>query len=304
MNKDFLFLIFILIAGINPYDEEYASNLYRDRRKCFYTEEEEDCGTTELKRVPGLECCRFELDLVNGTSYHDFDYYYEDYSECRAYFPPYVSETMEKQFKAFIYEALTFIKAFSYFELPRLRETINCSKGSMSYEYGGDDYIKEEDLEYLRSLKNSCLYYYRYSIRDYIDKDIILSIDKEMCENAQLLEQTKKADVWCTYMEIDILFEDKTKDRIKTCYLIPSESFKAKQLNPNIEDALKDVADQVALEKNKNYTEFDVNMFVRDGRILNYNSEIGITDPAEESDSGYFINYFDKIIFFGLILLF
>ena len=301
-----MLLILLLTSQINSAnDPDYASNLYRDRRKCFYSDED-NCTSTELKRVDDLNCCRFEMDDVDDIRYLDFQTHtrYEDYVECKTYFTSYVSETMEKQYQAFIYESVVFLRAFLGIYIPRMRETINCSFGSMSNEYGGEDYIKEEDFEKIRNSKNSCLYYYRFSMRGFIEDNRQLIINQELCENAEMLEQTRRANVTCNYMEIDVQFEDGTKDKIKSCYLFPSEALKTGILNPNIEDAIRDVAETVAEEKKKNYTEFDVNIFVKDGKTIIYNSEVGIVIPDEESNSGYFMNIIYQIIFFGLVLLF
>ena len=302
-----MMLILVLTSQINSAnDPDYASNLYRDRRKCFYAETY-NCLSTELTRVPSLKCCRFHIDDVNNERYRDFikGIVYDDYTECRAYFASYVSETMAIQYSAIIYEALLLRRVVLGEYIPKMRETINCSTGNMSYEYGGRDYFKEKDIEKFNNSRNSCLLYYQASLGEYVMDKEIISIDQETCENAELLEQTRKANVTCNYMEIEVLFGDGTKDMIKSCYLFAPEALKVNQLNPNIEDTFKDVADQVTGAKGKgNYTEFNVNIYVKGGGIKHYNSEEGIVIPDEESNSGYFKNIIYQVIFFGLILLF
>ena len=170
-----MMLILVLTSEINSAnDPDLASNLYRDRRKCFYTNER-NCSSAELTRVPGLKCCHFELDDVNNEHYVDFikEIVYEDYDECKAYFASYVSETMAIQYSAIIYEALLLRKVAIGEYIPKMRETINCSTGNMSYEYGGRDYFKEKDIEKFNNSRNSCLFYYQASLGEYVmDKEI------------------------------------------------------------------------------------------------------------------------------------
>ena len=66
MTKVFLLMISILmlISDINSAeDSEYASNLFRDRRKCALADENE-CLSTDLNRVPDLKCCRYEVMML------------------------------------------------------------------------------------------------------------------------------------------------------------------------------------------------------------------------------------------------
>ena len=307
MTKVFLLmtLILMLTSYINSAeDSEYASNLFRDRRKCSLADEDE-CLSTDLNRVPDLKCCRYEVDDVDDKRLVKHEVIFKDYVECSAFFTSYVSETMEKQIMAYLYEYAVYIKAYDHWDFPRMKETLNCSFGSMSFSYGGDDYVKEKDLEFAQNSTNSCLYYYRFSIADYLELEDSpkLSIDQETCENAELFESTKKANVTCNYMEIDIQYEDGTKEKLKTCHLFPSEQLKVKHFGTDIEDSIKDLADKFSRAKNKVYSEYDAKIFIKDGKTIDYNSEIGIVDPEEASDSGYYLNYIYQIILFELLAL-
>ena len=63
------------------------------------------------------------------------------------------------------------------------------------------------------------------------------------------------------------------------------------------------MADKFSRAKNKVYSEYDAKIFIKDGKTIDYNSEIGIVDQEEASDSGYYMNYIYQIILFGLLAL-
>ena len=65
----------------------------------------------------------------------------------------------------------------------------------------------------------------------------------------------------------------------------------------------KDLADKFSRAKNKEYSEYDAKIFIKDGKTIDYNSEIGIVDPEQASDSGYYMNYIYQIILFGFLAL-
>ena len=69
-----------------------------------------------------------------------------------------------------------------------------------------------------------------YSTKSFKDESI--SIDKEKCVNADSLDLTKVADIYCAYADAAILYSDGTKNEFKTSYFLPYESIKSKKLDP------------------------------------------------------------------------
>lgn len=291
MFMKILLLLLILQAEINT---DFVDDNYEDLMKCVYTDIDK-CPSTRLK-TKNLECCRFKLENLDSSHNDEDD---DDLDICSAVFTSYVSQSMIKQIESIAIEEYGILKAYANIDIPRIKETITCTSTSASYQFGGYSYT-QTDLEKLKS-KNHCLYYYFNSIGENLFREESISIDKDKCVNAESLDITKSADIYCAYADAAILYSDGTKNEFKTCYFLPSESINSKKLDPTTEAAIQRATSREAAKSGKSIDEYEVKMVDKNGRSITYNSVEGII----ETSSNYII-YFElnilKIILISLIL--
>ena len=290
MLKNIILLLLILNLGIKS---DYINDNYEDLMNCIYSDIN-SCSSTRLK-TPNLECCRFKIEYLDDNTSNDED---DDMNICSAVFTSYVSQSMIKQIESIAIEEYGILQAYTNIVIPKLRETIECTSTSASYEFGGYTYT-QADLEKLKS-KNHCLYLYFNSIgQNFFSKESI-SIDKDKCVNAESLDVTKSADIYCAYADAAILYSDGTKNEFKTCYFLPSESIKSKKLDPTTEAALQRATSNEAQKAGKTIDEYEVKMVDKTGRTLTYNSVEGVIPPPNNSIRLKALNIF--IYIFMLIL--
>ena len=284
MNK--LILFFTVLSAFIIHSD-FVNDNYSDLMNCMTTDTNK-CSSVKLN-TNGLECCNFKITYVNNR--------YGDTEICSAVFTKYVSQSMMKQIESIAIEDYGILKAYANIDIPRLKEKITCSSATATYEFGGYTYTSS-DLEKLKS-ENHCLYYYYNSIQRNLFTKSSVSISKDLCINAESLDVTKNADIYCAYAEVAILYSDNTKTEFKTCYFLPSESIKTGQLDPTTEAALKGVSDNQATKSNKVVSEYEAKLVDKNGRSITYNSIKGI---VASSNSKYFSICFSKIVIFGLFL--
>ena len=285
--------IFVLIAFISIFEinSDFVDDNYNDIMNCIYTNTDK-CSSTSLK-TKNLECCLFDLTNLD-------DQYENDNTKiCSAVFTTYVSQSMMKQIESIAIEDYGILKAYANIDIPRIREQIKCSSASATYEFGGYTYT-DEDLRKLKS-KNHCLYYYYNSIGENFFSDTSISISKDKCINAESLDVTKNADIYCAYADVAILYQDGTKNEFKTCYFLPSESIKSKKLDPTTEAALQKVSQNQSSKTGKTVKEYEAKMVDKTGRSITYNSVKGVVEP-NNSCKHYSIKI-PILILFGLFLL-
>lgn len=285
--------IFVLIAFIFFFEinSDFVDDNYNDIMNCIYTNTDK-CSSTSLK-TKNLECCLFDLTNLD-------DQYENDNTKiCSAVFTTYVSQSMMKQIESIATEDYGILKAYANIDIPRIREQIKCSSASATYEFGGYTYT-DEDLRKLKS-KNHCLYYYYNSIGENFFSDTSISISKDKCINAESLDVTKKADIYCAYADVAILYQDGTKNEFKTCYFLPSESIKSKKLDPTTEAALQKVSQNQSSKTGKTVKEYEAKMVDKTGRTITYNSVKGVVEP-NNSCKHYSIKI-PILVLFGLFLL-
>ena len=290
MLKNFILLMLILNLGIKS---DFINDNYEDLMNCVYSDIN-SCSSTRLK-TPNLECCRFKIEYLDDNTSNDED---DDMNICSAVFTSYVSQSMIKQIESIAIEEYGILQAYTNFVIPKLRETIECTSTSASYEFGGYTYT-QADLEKLKS-KNHCLYLYFNSIGQNFFSEESISIDKDKCVNAESLDVTKSADIYCAYADAAILYSDGTKNEFKTCYFLPSESIKSKKLDPTTEAALQRATSNEAQKAGKTIDEYEVKMVDKTGRTLTYNSVEGVIPPQNNSNRLKALNIF--IYIFMLIL--
>ena len=109
----------------------------------------------------------------------------------------------------------------------------------------------------------------------------MISIEKEKCVNAESLDVTKNADIYCAYADVAILYSDGTKSEFKTCYFLPSESIKSKKLDPTTEAALRGASQTQASNSGKQVQEYEAKMVDKTGRTITYNSVSGVTSSSD-----------------------
>jgi hypothetical protein len=228
-------------------------------------------------KTKDLECCLF--DLKNLESTNDDEDSDDSVKICSAVFTSYVSNSMMSQIEAIATEDYGILKAYLNIDIPRIREDIKCATASASYEFGGYKYTSD-DLVKLKS-KNHCLYYYYNSIGRNMFNDKVISIEKEKCVNAESLDVTKNADIYCAYADVAILYSDGTKSEFKTCYFLPSESIKSKKLDPTTEAALRGASQTQASNSGKQVQEYEAKMVDKTGRTITYNSVSGVTSSSD-----------------------
>lgn len=287
MNK--LILFFTLLCALEIHSD-FVNDNYYDLINCMSADPKR-CSSIKLN-TNGLECCNFKI------TYADSKYDDDDTEICSSVFTKYVSQSMMKQIESIAIEDYGILKAYADIDIPRLKEKITCSSATATYEFGGYTYTSS-DLQKLKS-ENHCLYYYYNSIQRNLFTKSSVSISKDLCINAESLDVTKNADIYCAYAEVAILYSDNTKTEFKTCYFLPSESIKTGQLDPTTEAALKGVSDNQASKSNKVVSEYEAKLVDKNGRSITYNSNKGI---VASSNSKYFSICFSKIVIFGLFLL-
>ena len=285
MKKIFVFLELLICIKINS---DFVDDNYYDLMNCFYTDTNE-CSKTTLK-TKNLECCLFNMTYPNED---DDDYY----DMCNSVFTNYVSQSMIKQIESIAIEDYGILKAYLDIDIPRIKMDIKCSSAKASYEFGGYTY-SSTDLQKLKS-KNHCLYYYYNSIGENLFSDTSISIEKDKCINAESLDVTKNADIYCAYADVAILYADGTKNEFKTCYFLPSESIKSKKLDPTTETALQKVSQNEGAKAGKAVQEYEAKLVDKNGRSITYNSVDGIT---ETSNGKYFSIKLPLLILLTLIL--
>ena len=141
MWENIILLLLILNLGIKS---DYKNDNYEELMNCIYSDID-SCASTRLK-TPNLECCRFKIEYFEDNSSNDED---DDMNICSAVFTSYVSQIMIKQIESIAIEEYGILKAYINFVIPKLRETIECTSISASYEFGGYTYT-QEDLEKLK----------------------------------------------------------------------------------------------------------------------------------------------------------
>ena len=288
--KIYVFLTFIFILEIYS---DFVDDNYSDLMNCI-SAETNSCSSVKLN-TKDLECCLFNVTFLED-SYEEEE---EDGKICSAVFTSYVSQSMMKQIESMATEYYGILKAYSNIDVPRLRETITCSTKSATYEFGGYEYL-DSDIQKLKS-KNHCLYYYFNSIGQNLFSDTPESISKDKCINAESLDVTKNADIYCAYADVAILYSDNTKTEFKTCYFLPSESIKSKKLDPTTESALQSAAQKEASKLGKSFQEYEAKLVDKKGRTITYNSVQGIVETSS-GGKNYSIK-FQILILFILILL-
>ena len=287
--KIYVFLTFIFILEIYS---DFVDDNYSDLMNCI-SAETNSCSSVKLN-TKDLECCLFDITSPEDSSEEE-----EDGKICSAVFTSYVSQSMMKQIESMATEYYGILKAYNNIDVPRLRETITCSTKSATYEFGGYEYL-DSDIQKLKS-KNHCLYYYFNSIGQNLFSETPESISKDKCINAESLDITKNADIYCAYADVAILYSDNTKTEFKTCYFLPSESIKSKKLDPTTESALQSAAQKEASKLGKSFQEYEAKLVDKKGRTITYNSVQGIVETSNSSKN-YSIK-FQILILFSLILL-
>ena len=290
--KIYVFLTFIFILEIYS---DFVDDNYSDLMNCI-SAETNSCSSVKLN-TKDLECCLFNITFLEDS--YEEEEEEEDEKICSAVFTSYVSQSMMKQIESMATEYYGILKAYGDIDVPRLRETITCSTKSATYEFGGYEYL-DSDIQKLKS-KNHCLYYYFNSIGQNLFSDTPESISKDKCINAESLDVTKNADIYCAYADVAILYSDNTKTEFKTCYFLPSESIKSKKLDPTTESALQSAAQKEASKLGKSFQEYEAKLVDKKGRTITYNSVQGIVETSNSSKN-YSIK-FQILILFSLFLL-
>jgi len=280
----FLFLIFKI-------NSDFVEDNYYDLMNCMDSDTT-DCTSVKLK-TENLECCRF--DVTTYSKYYSNRQYNESF--CSTVFSNYVSQDMMNQIESIAIEEFGILEEYLDIDIPRMKEKITCSKNSATYNFGDYNYT-EADKKILRSEKH-CLYYYFNSIGQNLFSKTNISISKDKCINAESLDITKNSDIYCAYADVAILYSDGTKNEFKTCYFLPSESIKTKQLDPTTEAALKRFADTEA-DKTKTVDEYEAKLVDKNGRSITYNSNKGIVETSNSKFNS--VNIF--MIFTFLMILF
>lgn len=290
MIKHIFLIILILNVGINS---DFVDDNFYDMMNCMQANINR-CSSVKLK-TNNLECCQFKINYLDNDSSYDEEDDDVDTSICSAVFTSYVSQSMINQIESIAIEEYGILKAYLNINIPRLKETITCTSAKASYEFGGYTYT-QEDLIKLKS-KNHCLYYYFNSIDQNLFNDESISIDKDKCINAESLDVTKNADIYCAYADAAILYSDGTKNEFKTCYFLPSESIKSKKLDPTTEAALQKATSYEAQKAGKTINEYEVQMVDKNGRSLTYNSIEGIVE-TKNNGKFYSLNILKLFLLF------
>ena len=293
MKKIFIFLAILICIKINS---DFVDDDYYDIMNCMQTEIDQ-CSRTTLK-TKNLECCLFNLTYLDKNDDYDDDYY----EICSAVFTNYVSQSMMKQIESIAIENYGILKAYLNIDIPRMREDIKCSSAKASYEFGGYTYTSS-DLQKLKS-KNHCLYYYYNSIGENLFSETSISIEKEKCINAESLDITKSADIYCAFADVAILYADGSKTEFKTCYFLPSESINSKKLDPTTEAALQKVSQKEAAKTGKTVQEYEAKLVDKNGRSITYNSKDGIVDSTTNDTNGkYYFSFKLSLLILLLTLI-
>lgn len=295
MIRNIFLIILILNVGIKS---DFVDDNYYDIMNCIRADIN-SCSSIKLK-TNNLECCQFKINYLDNDSSYDEDDDDDDASICSAVFTSYVSKSMINQIESIAIEEYGILKAYLNINIPRLKETITCTSAKASYEFGKYTYT-QEDLKKLKS-KNHCLYYYFNSINQNLFNDESISIDRDKCINAESLDVTKNADIYCAYADAAILYSDGTKNEFKTCYFLPSESIKSKKLDPTTEAALQKATSYEAKKSGKTIDEYEVQMVDKNGRSLTYNSIEGIVE-TKNNGKLYSLNILKIIFIFSLLML-
>ena len=111
--------------------------------------------------------------------------------------------------------------------------------------------------------------------------------------------KNKNADIYCAFIDVEILNSDDTKKEFKTCYFLPSESIKSGKLDQSTENALS-TATYTQQDPTKISKEYEVEMVDSKGRKLKYNSVTGV---EMTENNGKFINFYKNWILAFLVFI-
>ena len=266
-------MIFILsLIVIYSINTDNYMDMRRDQKKCRETNKD-NCISTKLK-TKDLECCSVTItDVSDGT----------DSRLCLPFPPTFASIAMAEQIYAVAREVFGILFVYTEINVPKTREEIICKSARAIYELGDYTYTSQE-IQKLKSEKH-CLYYFYDSIgQNFLNKfhnKGSVSIDKDKCINAEILDTTSEADIYCAYVELHLRFLDGTKSDFYSCSFLPSKSISTKRLDDSTEDTLKSMASYEASRNNKQIEEYNATLVDKKGRSITYNSLKGVIATSE-----------------------
>ena len=286
MKKIIFYLTLIFVIEINYCQK---SDYDSDTNKCI--EANKDQCTSISINSKGYECCRQTQEVYNQT-YLGIEIKQQiSIDQCALYYTQFVSQSMMKFMEVLTIEMMG-IEGRSNYTM-RSRFNITCNSASLYYDIGNYNYTPK-DLQILNS-PNHCLYYYYNSIGRKGFSQNKTSITKNVCFNAESLDITKKENIYCSYYEYTITFDDKSKTEVKTCNFVSSENFKIGKVY--YEESVDEVIESQKNKTGKNVTNYEVKVSNKNGETIRYNLN-------EDTANNFFYSVnFSKILLFGLFLL-
>ena len=286
MKKIIFYLTLIFVIEIN-YGQK--SDYDSDRKKCI--EANKDQCTSISINSKGYECCRQTEEVYNQTYLGREVKQHIIIDQCALYYTQFVSQSMMKFMEVLTIEEMG-IEGLSNYTM-RSRFDITCNSASSYYDIGNYNYTPK-DLQILNS-PNHCLYYYYNSMGRKRFSQNKTSITKDVCFNAESLDITKKENIYCSYYEYTITFDDKSMTEFKTCNFLSSEYFKYGRIGN--EESIDEIIYAEQNKTGKLVTNYEVKVSNKNGETIHYNLN------GDTANNFFYSVNFSKILLFGLFLL-
>lgn len=286
MKKIIFYLTLIFVIEIN-YGQK--SDIAPDKKKC--TEANKDQCTSISINSKGYECCRQTQELYNQTFQGIEIKQRIILDQCALYYTQLVSQAIMKFMEVVSIESNGIHGLFNY--STRSRFNVTCNSASSYYELGNYNYTAK-DIQILKS-PNHCLYYYYNSLGSEDFSQNKTSITKDVCFNAESLDITKKENIYCSYYEYTITFDDKSMTEFKTCNFLSSEYFKYGRIGN--EESIDEIIYAEQNKTGKLVTNYEVKVSNKNGETIHYNLN------GDTANNFFYSVNFSKILLFGLFLL-
>lgn len=268
-----IILLFITLIICEEYDV--------DVKICENTQNQNDCSKAPIT-ISGSQCCSTKDYWAKSCIYFDEDTYF--YSTNRKLI---IQEREERGFKLAVYD-----KDLEYYEKSKnqFKYEYQCPKGKVIES--SDDFIYTDEEKEILKKDNHCLNYeYKLKIKT-IDK-----IEKSMCNNAVLLESTKKEGITCGFYDFEVYLKNGTKFNLGDCLLVNSALFKfnLETLKSYFNTIISDLLEIYNIELDEEEAQYSFKTFVSDSKGTNksFDSETGelidnsksLTNITKSSDS-------------------
>ena len=284
MKKIHLFFLFISIQILTALFYELNSK-EQETSNCYDREDTNTCQEVEYHELTGHQCCTMNQKIIfNGnTSYPP--------KKCDQMFYPIDDSLKEmnteagnEMFKEYLGSTLYMASAITIDDNYYQEWNLSCKDGEIDKVIKSDDFNDEEKKIF--QTDDYCLKYTKY------DKEN--EVKKNDCFGYKLV--TRNPSLSCGYYDIEINYEDKTKDNAKLCFMFNDDMIKNKNPGFVIRAVIANTINNITNKEINNYKFTSTNS---KGKILKYDSTTNKIENSKSSLSNFFsLKYLIIIISF------